>query len=82
MRERAIFGSTAEVTQIWCSRSLLQRGPERIQRYGRVPPFAETIFLCAPRERGYENNKASTLKKRAARAETLPPLPARTDQAQ
>ena len=58
-------------------------GPERIQRYGRVPPFAETISYVRRVKRGYENNKASTLKKRAEIAEptAATSLP-RTDQAQ
>ena len=58
-------------------------GPERIQRYGRVPPFAETISYVRRVKRGYENNKASTLKKRAEGTErtAATSLP-RTDQAQ
>ena len=58
-------------------------GPERIERYGRVPPFAETISYVRRVKRGYENNKSDTLKKRAARAESVAasPLPL-TDQAQ
>ena len=47
-------------------------GPERIQQYGRVPPFRETISYVRRVKRGYENNKTSTQKKRAARAGTLP----------
>ena len=58
-------------------------GPERIERYGRVPPFAETISYVRRVKRGYENNKSDTLKKKAARAESIaassPPL---TEQAQ
>ena len=58
-------------------------GPERIERYGRVPPFAETISYVRRVKRGYENNKSDTLKKRAALAEraAAAPLP-RTDHAQ
>jgi len=58
-------------------------GPERIQRYGRVPPFAETISYVRRVKRGYENNKTSTLKKRAEGTErtAATSLP-RTDQAQ
>ncbi len=58
-------------------------GPERIQRYGRVPPFAETISYVRRVKRGYENSKSSTLKKRAEGAERTAArsLP-RTDQAQ
>jgi hypothetical protein len=47
-------------------------GPERIQRYGRVPPFAETISYVRRVKRDYENNKSSSLKKRAARAGSMP----------
>jgi soluble lytic murein transglycosylase-like protein len=47
-------------------------GPERIQQYGRVPPFAETISYVRQVKRGYENGKSITQKKRAARAGTLP----------
>jgi transglycosylase-like protein with SLT domain len=58
-------------------------GPERIQRYGRVPPFAETISYVRRVKRGYENSKSNTLKKSAARAESMAAtsLP-RPDQAQ
>jgi hypothetical protein len=47
-------------------------GPERIQQYGRVPPFPETISYVRRVKRSYENGKSSTQKKRAARAGTLP----------
>ena len=47
-------------------------GPERIQQYGRVPPFQETISYVRRVKRGYENNKASTQKKRAPHPGTLP----------
>jgi len=58
-------------------------GPERIERYGRVPPFAETISYVRRVKRGYENNKSDTLKKKKARAESIAAssLPL-TDQAQ
>lgn len=58
-------------------------GPERIERSGRVPPFAETISYVRRVKRGYENNKSDTLKKKAARAESIAvsSLPL-TDQAQ
>ena len=46
-------------------------GPERIERYGRVPPFAETISYVRRVKRCYENNKSDTLKKKAARAESI-----------
>jgi len=58
-------------------------GPERIQQYGRVPPFPETISYVRRVKRGYENNKTSTLKKRAEGAErTAAASPPRTDQPQ
>jgi hypothetical protein len=58
-------------------------GPERVQQYGRVPPFAETIAYVRRVKRGYEKNKANTVKKSetpsgAMAASSLP----RTDQAQ
>jgi hypothetical protein len=58
-------------------------GPERIQRYGRVPPFAETISYVRRVKRGYENSKSNALKKSAPRAESMAAtsLP-RPDQAQ
>ncbi len=39
-------------------------GPERVQQYGRVPPFAETISYVRRVRRGYEKSKASTVKKK------------------
>jgi soluble lytic murein transglycosylase-like protein len=58
-------------------------GPERVQQYGRVPPFAETISYVRRVKRGYEKSKASTVKKRETAsgpiaASSLP----RADQAQ
>jgi transglycosylase-like protein with SLT domain len=50
-------------------------GPDRIQQYGRVPPFAETISYVRRVKRGYENSKSVALKKRAARAGTSPTTP-------
>jgi soluble lytic murein transglycosylase-like protein len=47
-------------------------GPERIQQYGHVPPFAETISYVRRVKRGYENSKSITPKKRAALAESAP----------
>jgi soluble lytic murein transglycosylase-like protein len=46
-------------------------GPEQVQRYGRVPPFTETISYVRRVKRGYENRKSSALKKRAARAGSM-----------
>jgi hypothetical protein len=58
-------------------------GPERVQQYGRVPPFAETISYVRRVKRGYEKSKANAVKKKetqpgAVAATSLPP----TDQAQ
>ena len=41
-------------------------GPERVQQYGRVPPFAETISYVRRVKRGYEKSKASAVKKKEA----------------
>jgi soluble lytic murein transglycosylase-like protein len=38
-------------------------GPERVQQYGRVPPYAETISYVRRVKRGYEKNKANAAKK-------------------
>jgi len=35
-------------------------GPERVQQYGRVPPFAETISYVRRVKRGYEKSKSKT----------------------
>jgi soluble lytic murein transglycosylase-like protein len=40
-------------------------GPERVQQYGRVPPYAETISYVRRVKRGYEKNKANAAKKSA-----------------
>ena len=58
-------------------------GPERVQQYGRVPPFAETISYVRRVKRGYEKSKASRGKKKETRpaAVAATSLP-RTDQAQ
>jgi soluble lytic murein transglycosylase-like protein len=58
-------------------------GPQRIQQYGRVPPFAETISYVRRVKRGYENSRSSAQKKRAALAEsTAAASPHRADHAQ
>jgi soluble lytic murein transglycosylase-like protein len=41
-------------------------GPERVQQYGRVPPFAETISYVRRVKRGYEKSKAEASKKSSA----------------
>jgi soluble lytic murein transglycosylase-like protein len=58
-------------------------GPERVQQYGRVPPFAETISYVRRVRRGYEKSKANPIKRKetqsgAMAASSLP----RPDQAQ
>jgi hypothetical protein len=49
-------------------------GPDRVQQYGRVPPFAETISYVRRVKHGYEKSKASTAKKK----ETQPAVVAAT----
>ncbi|HKV60362.1 MAG TPA: lytic transglycosylase domain-containing protein [Candidatus Acidoferrum sp.] len=39
-------------------------GPERVQQYGSVPPFAETISYVRRVKRGYEKSKAESSKKK------------------
>lgn len=41
-------------------------GPERVQQYGRVPPFAETISYVRRVKRGYEKSKAESSRKTLA----------------
>ena len=58
-------------------------GPERVQQYGRVPPFAETISYVKRVKSGYEKSKSDTAKKKetpaaAVAAASLP----RADQSQ
>jgi soluble lytic murein transglycosylase-like protein len=43
-------------------------GPEKVQQYGRVPPYAETISYVRRVKRTYEKNKSNTT------AETTAPL--------
>jgi soluble lytic murein transglycosylase-like protein len=40
-------------------------GPERVQQYGRVPPFAETISYVRRVKRGYEKSKSKVPAKAA-----------------
>ena len=58
-------------------------GPEKVQLYGRVPPYAETISYVRRVKRGYEQNKskapAKTPTPAAPMAATSPP---RTNQSQ
>jgi soluble lytic murein transglycosylase-like protein len=46
-------------------------GPERVQQYGRVPPFAETISYVRRVKRGYEKSKSSAVKKKEAPSGTI-----------
>jgi soluble lytic murein transglycosylase-like protein len=60
-------------------------GPERVQQYGRVPPFAETISYVRRVKRGYEKSKSKTPAKTPAMpgAGTVPASsPSRTNQPQ
>src|SRR5208282_1383725 len=34
-------------------------GPERVQQYGRVPPFAETVSYVRKVQRTYQNSKSA-----------------------
>jgi len=55
-------------------------GPERIQQYGRVPPFTETVSYVRRVKRNYEKNKSDAAATKATKrspAETAPP-PANT----
>jgi len=38
-------------------------GPERVQQYGRVPPFAETVSYVRKVQRTYESNKSASSSK-------------------
>ena len=54
-------------------------GPERVQQYGRVPPFAETISYVRRVKRGYEKSKTKSSSKTPTKigsmhaTPTLPP---------
>jgi hypothetical protein len=43
-------------------------GPERVQQYGTVPPFAETISYVRRVKRGYEKSKSQSSAKSPARS--------------
>jgi soluble lytic murein transglycosylase-like protein len=45
-------------------------GPEKVQLYGRVPPYAETISYVRRVKRTYEKNKSTTAAKPAAQPGT------------
>jgi hypothetical protein len=55
-------------------------GPDRVQQYGRVPPYVETIKYVQRVKRGYEKSKSSAPPKTAtpAPAAATPPAPATT----
>lgn len=46
-------------------------GPERIQQYGRVPPFAETVSYVRRVRRSYEKSKTSASAKSAMPSEAV-----------
>jgi soluble lytic murein transglycosylase-like protein len=53
-------------------------GPERVQRYGRVPPFSETISYVRRVKRGYDKSKSKASTKTPTKAGTMAstsPLP-------
>lgn len=50
-------------------------GPDRVQQYGRVPPFAETISYVRRVKHGYEKSKASTAKKKATQPAVVAATP-------
>jgi len=58
-------------------------GPERVQQYGRVPPFAETISYVRRVKHGYEKRKVSAANKKETPSPSIAgsSLP-RPDQAQ
>jgi soluble lytic murein transglycosylase-like protein len=45
-------------------------GPDKVQLYGRVPPYAETISYVRRVKHTYEKNKSNTAAKKAASPET------------
>jgi hypothetical protein len=46
-------------------------GPDKVQLYGRVPPYAETISYVQRVKRGYDKNKSKPPAKTSARAQTI-----------
>jgi soluble lytic murein transglycosylase-like protein len=55
-------------------------GPERVQQYGRVPPFAETISYVRRVKRGYEQNKSKSSPSAKTPARAAASSPPRTPQ--
>ena len=48
-------------------------GPDKVQQYGRVPPYPETISYVRRVKRGYDKNKSSTPQKPPAQSVASPP---------
>ena len=46
-------------------------GPDRVQQYGRVPPFAETISYVRRVKRGYDKSKSKAPAKTPAKASSI-----------
>jgi hypothetical protein len=58
-------------------------GPERVQQYGRVPPFAETISYVRRVKRGYEKSKSKVSTKAPVQTGAMAASPVlRTSQSQ
>ncbi len=58
-------------------------GPDKVQQYGRVPPYPETISYVRRVKRGYDKNKSSTPQKPPAQSVASPPAsPPRTPQSE
>ncbi len=58
-------------------------GPDKVQQYGHVPPYPETISYVRRVKRGYDKNKSSTPQKPPAQAVVSPPAsPPRTPQSE
>src|SRR5207247_8815218 len=47
-------------------------GPDKVQQYGRVPPFAETLSYVRRVTRGYEKSKSSASTQMTARPLAMP----------
>jgi hypothetical protein len=56
-------------------------GPDRVQQYGRVPPFPETISYVRRVKRGYEKSKAESSKKSSPTKTPVVKTPATKTQA-
>lgn len=49
-------------------------GPEKINKFGNVPPYAETISYVRRVKRAYENSKSGATPRSAQRSKPLPPV--------